>query len=1420
MTRIGADDFLLRKSADELLERCIRPLWRFSFDTSQLDNIAGDTESIRAAIMPIIIMPEIDLEAAAQRIKSRTKIGINFIRDEIFWIKNKWNKFAPPTPKGEEGDIVWDSDTQKISDLNASIGKKLEKNPNAFIDPATHTLIMVDREKRSYRRIIDGHVAARFFGEDISFIKIRSTNKDKPVSGYDLIPKSILDVFLININRHTKLPHLSRFTVTPIVVGGKLINAPGYYPELKTLYLGPDIVPKYTFEKLAYLLETFPFRSHADLVCALGSIISAVLFRHSYIARRPMVYIHGDSPNLGKSTFVKVKAVIAFGYIVESMPIPKNEDELEKKIASKVETKECLFFDNIRAQKELGSALLERVITDPKPTFRRLGGNTEISVENTLDINMTQNFGKLVEDLRVRSLSIFLTEKKMKNMPDHFDPVAFAMENRLEILSEIAGMFRVWENTGCPSVSVNFPKFPDWAANINGLLLANGFKGFLANYAQALVVLDAVASGLICVGAAELAPSGKVQTEKRSAEAWRTLLESADNNVFDSESTGKSRDTKVGITLRKMAGGIYSAVTGDGEDLGFKIKIEMEDNSSKSGGNRHYRFCRIEATISNDENQIDIGQAARTLTSVLEGAATENESNHIITEVPGTSSPNPETLETKNNSMLKIPPPKHETTSHSASDEVPDHQAMHTLSSIAPKFSDCGTLPKPGTQECPPLSGNCYERIVSLDPTKLWEELTPSRQFTYEFRNQMFPSRLWADEKIGHVAAIDFETTMAQETNEIPQFVMGSVFDGSCIYFLTSETLSPFLMMNTHTIFWAHNAVFELTVMAKHLNDPRIPFSFLDRGRLIDTLLLSRLIGLATTGNPKDMKGKYSLEALALSKIGAILPKNACIGDQVIRTSYDNFLKSLNAAPDGYFHYNAFDSIATLFLAQILVHQVVEIAERTGVDQNLLLSHFGQIKTSFAAHLTERNSFAIDSVAVRENSSILKDKIGGLDRILKTYNFAQGPGRDKKFEAILYSLEMKHNCQFVKLPDKKGRLRYSRQEGDLSAFSDIEFIGTYLKREFYAKRLSTFVKPYEDKEVCQPTINVLMESGRVSYSGHALQTIPLASNEENLDFRRQFVGHNNNSLIITDIVGAELVTLSQYCLDKFGFSDLGDAMNAHLDVHRITASKFFGRPPESLTKLERNYGKIPNFGLPGGAGPKTLIRIAKLDYGTEISEEMANSLITAWLGQYREMKLHLSSADRAYEAALFLPPHPEWGKIESSVKQHIFFGIISGQSYTKTSRRPYSQSELDWAWSHMPNLVVRYPWKFAPFAKDIARRQGSDKLAKAAQSVLVAVISRSGRVRAGCARNDFLNNPFQGLLADITNDAWYELHKAGVPVLHTVHDEIISQAISKDPTAIEVQVKLQEEIIIASGKKFCPDVVMRVETKVSRHWTK
>ncbi len=139
-------------------------------------------------------------------------------------------------------------------------------------------------------------------------------------------------------------------------------------------------------------------------------------------------------------------------------------------------------------------------------------------------------------------------------------------------------------------------------------------------------------------------------------------------------------------------------------------------------------------------------------------------------------------------------------------------------------------------------------------------------------------------------------------------------------------------------------------------------------------------------------------------------------------------------------------------------------------------------------------------------------------------------------------------------------------------------------------------------------------TGRLSSSDPNLQNIPIRG-EIGKEIRKAFVpGEKGWTLVSADYSQIELRVMAHICKDE----GLIEAFNKHEDIHRTTASKVFGVPPDKVTSDMRRKAKEVNFGLLYGIGPYGL----KIRLG--ISQSEAKDVIDTYFARFPRVREYIN----------------------------------------------------------------------------------------------------------------------------------------------------------------------------------------------------
>jgi hypothetical protein len=380
------------------------------------------------------------------------------------------------------------------------------------------------------------------------------------------LPPNYASTWLNHCKELARLPEIKLFTKAPTFDAEFDLVPPGYHSKSGILYAGPAIEPAMGTPLLDALLSEFCFLSETDRVNYLGMLVTVVLISH-FIGSKPAALITGNQPNLGKSILAQILAILRDGRQVETCSYNDNDEEFEKRIAARVRSGQTtLNIDNAktnRGTKVIDSPCLERCITDPVLSFRKLGHSSEIRAENSHIVVITANTPDIGRDLITRCVPIrlFLEGDPRNRRFTCSDPEQFALDHRVELLAELCGMVERWKAAGRPmaDVQTRFNK-KGWGRIVGGVLEANGRKGLLGNFEETERSLDPVRAQFeVAVQFAAIAANPvRTPNEWSSHCAGHQLLEQELGNA-----SRRSRVTSMGHLLTRFSGQRFVLESGE-----------------------------------------------------------------------------------------------------------------------------------------------------------------------------------------------------------------------------------------------------------------------------------------------------------------------------------------------------------------------------------------------------------------------------------------------------------------------------------------------------------------------------------------------------------------------------------------------------------------------------------------------------------------------------------------------------------------------------------------------------------------------------------------------------------------------------------------------------------------------------------------
>lgn len=347
------------------------------------------------------------------------------------------------------------------------------------------------------------------------------------------------------------------------------------------------------------------------------------------------------------------------------------------------------------------------------------------------------------------------------------------------------------------------------------------------------------------------------------------------------------------------------------------------------------------------------------------------------------------------------------------------------------------------------------------------------------------------------------------------------------------------------------------------------------------------------------------------------------------------------------------------------------------------------------------------------------------------------------------------------------------------------------------KYLTTYLPQVEAgvDQPWNPQFNALVSTTRVSSDAQQMPQNPPQGFR--IGPRDCWEARPGSVICSVDHEGGELRTMAQRAIWTVGFSDMADVLNAGRDPHVLAAASFMAanyantlagyKAGDQRTKVFRDLGKIWNFGKGGGMGAAAMVFNARKGSKGDTTTAADG---TVYVGS--RFCILVNAAPRCGR---------QWVVAKVQGKQRRLCAEC-----VKVAR------QLDAGW------LAAWPEQKALF--DMASR-----LTKASRYV-ESQIPIANLVRGKCGYTQWLNTPFQALLAIATKRAMWlisrEMYtKRDSPLFRSrlllqVHDELLSEMpIDVAPEAAERKAK----IMVVTLQRHVPDLAPSCRAEPSLAFT-
>jgi hypothetical protein len=287
-------------------------------------------------------------------------------------------------------------------------------------------------------------------------------------------------------------------------------------------------------------------RSLAVHLAAMMGNFVRLLFKDG--TKKPVIVYNGNQPGTGKSALARMSLCPVYGK-PSDMELPKSEDELRKVLDAFATARQpYMFLDDVGGH--LRSHLLNRFITSPMHTGRKMGTGELFTAPNVTQVFMTGNGLTLSPDLARRCLIVDLfcaVEARGRKFERIITDDWLEQEDtRAQFLAALWALVRYWQQCGCNRHDNVLASFEEWSAIVGGIVVEAGF-------------CDPIKA------APELAMDEQGEAFKRLFCAIASDL-SADSNL----TVGNCRDKAVDLDIWET---LTMGLTVEGQNKGFGIRL-------------------------------------------------------------------------------------------------------------------------------------------------------------------------------------------------------------------------------------------------------------------------------------------------------------------------------------------------------------------------------------------------------------------------------------------------------------------------------------------------------------------------------------------------------------------------------------------------------------------------------------------------------------------------------------------------------------------------------------------------------------------------------------------------------------------------------------------------------------------------------
>jgi hypothetical protein len=401
------------------------------------------------------------------------------------------------------GVLVWSED-EPAGDNAAALGQRLASFNDLFRQPGYGSGLVLVPPDGKYKLVSKGADLASIIMDRVPV----AVTKGGEVKG-NKIAAAHLNAMLHAESFLGQFPAVDEVTQTPLFLPDWTLTKPGYNDGgfgHRIFFVGGQPEVSDSVAAITMFLDVMDWETNADRTNAVAAGLT-VMLRNFWPGGKPIIVATANKSHAGKDTAILFATgeskSTSISWESKGWPVERNSvGALNHSPDTAVLVLENARLD--KGDKQIASAFIERLATDPEPLLFSTGTGPPVRRRNTFVVAISTNFGTLCEDILNRSLPIHLAtvgDVAARPCPIGNPRHEYLPANKERIGAEFRGMIVRWIEAGCPlDTDVRHP-FSEWAKVVGGILMVNGFKGFLANYGTRKATDDPVRNGLGLLGA-------------------------------------------------------------------------------------------------------------------------------------------------------------------------------------------------------------------------------------------------------------------------------------------------------------------------------------------------------------------------------------------------------------------------------------------------------------------------------------------------------------------------------------------------------------------------------------------------------------------------------------------------------------------------------------------------------------------------------------------------------------------------------------------------------------------------------------------------------------------------------------------------------------------------------------------------------